>query len=943
MSVLREGSGTRWPTLAASAFVVSLIAVTVGLLFWLGGGGKENASAAGGGSTQFSLAQWADVDADWQFGNLNSNNSAYHEGEAIPYLLQVDNADIGAVYEFQLRYDCDKGGVNAFDFLTRYDRDRGTDPATALGLDPASPDATAPINDDPNHAFDASETARTWRVWGATFNSTPTGPMMADGSAPIDCASTTTSDEKRYDVDITATSSTVYLLWGGHLASGFDWGCRPGGTVGECPPVSDASAYCAVSLGACGISGAPFHQAVDVPGTGTGSRDRSIQPGAILPPRQPALVVTKECTAFVQVGETVFWSGTVTNANGIALLNITLTDDNGTPGDTSDDVNVVPVGLTDEDGDTQADDLADGASATWSYSRQVTAGDTDPIVNTIYASAVDAFGRVSSDTASCTTDIIHPDIEVTKSVNPTAVCAGSNFPVLYAFHVINAGDVALTGVTVTDTILGSLTAAFVAANGGSSTLAVGADIAFTAPSNISATTNNTVTAQGNALGLSPADSDSASATVTAFDCDIEVTKSVNPTAVCAGSDTAVTYTFHVINAGTVALTSVTVSDDVLGSLTANFVAANGGSSTLAVGADISFTVPSNISATTNNTVTAQGDALGLSPADSDSASATVTALECSIEVTKQCTSIAQIGDLINVQVTVTNGGEIDLTDIVVNDSHATNLSLVSGDTSNDGVLGTDEVWVYTGSHVAPDAASVTDTVVAEGKDVIGQNAVSDSADCVTVIDHLPVIEIEKSVDGSDPDDDFSDEEATAVGSIVTYKVVIDNDSSEPVTITSLLDDTYAGIVCRDSDGDDVIGQTLAADDGDGAGSMNGGPDEVTCTFKAQAPSTEETTVTDIVTVEVMDEQENTASGQDDAAIRTLPEDVLGPTPTPSPTPSPTPVVSPAVLPPTGGLGALTEEGSVVVMFVLLGLGLVVGGAWIIWSSRRWDSRRGSGS
>jgi hypothetical protein len=30
----------------------------------------------------------------------------------------------------------------------------------------------------------------------------------------------------------------------------------------------------------------------------------------------------------------------------------------------------------------------------------------------------------------------------------------------------------------------------------------------------------------------------------------------------------------------------------------------------------------------------------------------------------------------------------------------------------------------------------------------------------------------------------------------------------------------------------------------------------------------------------------------------------------------------------------------VVMFALLGLGLVVGGAWIIWSSRRWDSRRG---
>ena len=83
----------------------------------------------------------------------------------------------------------------------------------------------------------------------------------------------------------------------------------------------------------------------------------------------------------------------------------------------------------------------------------------------------------------------------------------------------------------------------------------------------------------------------------------------------------------------------------------------------------------------------------------------------------------------------------------------------------------------------------------------------------------------------------------------------------------------------------------------------------------------------------------TASDQDDAAITTLPVDVLGPTPTPSPTP----VASPAVLPPTGGLGALAEDGFAVILFALLGLGLVVGGAWIIWSSRRWDNRRGSRS
>jgi uncharacterized repeat protein (TIGR01451 family) len=302
-------------------------------------------------------------------------------------------------------------------------------------------------------------------------------------------------------------------------------------------------------------------------------------------------------------------------------------------------------------------------------------------------------------------------------------------------------------------------------------------------------------------------------------------------------------------------------------------------------------------------------------------------------VVKQCTSIAQIGDLINVTATVTNPGDTPLSGIAVSDDLAGDLSYVSGDTNSNGILDFGETWTFTGSHTATDAASVTDTVTAQGTDVL-ERTVSDEASCETEIDHLPTVEVAKTADGNDPNTDFSDAESTGIDSTVTYRVVIDNDSSEPVTITSLLDDTYPGIVCRDSDGVDVIGQTLEADDGDGAGTMNGGPDEVTCTFQAQAPSTGDTSVTDIVTVEVMDSQENTVSGQDDATVTTVPEAVLGPTPTPSPTP----VVSPAVLPPTGGLGVLTGTGSMVLLFALLGMGLVVGGAWIIWNSRRWDNR-----
>ncbi|KKL49482.1 hypothetical protein LCGC14_2315090, partial [marine sediment metagenome] len=105
-------------------------AVATALVLLLASPDSRNPAAAA--STQFSLAQWSDVGENWQFGNLERNDSAYHEGESIPYVLEIDKAVVGTTYEFQLRYDCDKGGVNAFDFLTQYDRDRGTDPAVAL-------------------------------------------------------------------------------------------------------------------------------------------------------------------------------------------------------------------------------------------------------------------------------------------------------------------------------------------------------------------------------------------------------------------------------------------------------------------------------------------------------------------------------------------------------------------------------------------------------------------------------------------------------------------------------------------------------------------------------------------------------------------------------------------------------------------------------------------
>ena len=45
-------------------------------------------------------------------------------------------------------------------------------------------------------------------------------------------------------------------------------------------------------------------------------------------------------------------------------------------------------------------------------------------------------------------------------------------------------------------------------------------------------------------------------------------------------------------------------------------------------------------------------------------------------------------------------------------------------------------------------------------------------------------------------------------------------------------------------------------------------------------------------------------------------------------------------PPTGGLAALVEDSSNLILFALIGLTLIGGSAWIVWSNRRWNNGSG---
>jgi hypothetical protein len=104
--------------------------------------------------------------------------------------------------------------------------------------------------------------------------------------------------------------------------------------------------------------------------------------------------------------------------------------------------------------------------------------------------------------------------------------------------------------------------------------------------------------------------------------------------------------------------------------------------------------------------------------------------------------------------------------------------------------------------------------------------------CAPVIgppDPPPTLQVGVRADGDDPDSDFEDPEITGDGSQVTFRVLIDNDSPFPATITSVLDDVLPA-ACLDTNGDSVVGLTLAADDGDAELVTADGPDAMVCTF-----------------------------------------------------------------------------------------------------------------
>jgi hypothetical protein len=602
----------------------------VGLVFAHHSTGSAAAQAAnldqcrnGGVATPQTFTQC--TGAAWVNGNAGASNSHYREGESISYRAAVTGLNSGDKVVLILGYDVIHSHKYAIDYLT--DLNRWQPPETTAAATPdvpcsgvspcagptlaAIPTPLGSIHVDPTKTLASGQCLGTTSSgsgplqpstsFGAVpaaernmefFNVSGTPTISYFGTTPDFTAPAGGDQEQQIQLSLTAASSQVEMAWGGHIATRLDWGCADG------------------PLSAGGISGSPYHMRLkDMTVNGVhvnlGNQDRSLSAAAIVFPPVITLTKTPSTTDVCNGSNTQVTYTYVVNNTGAIAVSGSVVDDNATPLNTADDVNIGTF-----------TNLAAGASQ--SFTHVFTVNGTRTNIATASATTSDGLSTNASATATVTGHAC--TISLTKTASVTNVCNGSNTPVTYTYVVKNTGDFFNVSGTVTDNVYGSI--------GAFGPLAPGASASLTKTAAVNGTVTNTGTATGTFNdAASTSASATASATVTGHTCSISLTKTPSVTSVCNSANTSVTYTYVVKNTGDFFNASGTVTDNVYGSIGAFGPLAPGASATLTKTAAVNGTV------TNIGTANATFDD-STSTTASATATATVTGHNCSISLTK---------------------------------------------------------------------------------------------------------------------------------------------------------------------------------------------------------------------------------------------------------------------------------------------------------------------
>ena len=484
--------------------------------------------------------------------------------------------------------------------------------------------------------------------------------------------------------------------------------------------------------------------------------------------QSPALSVVKTAisTDFAAAGESVDYSFTVTNDGNITLTGLTSIEDDKIGTINCFTGNIVP-----------------GGSETCTASYVITQADVDAgfVKNQAYAEN----GSLVSAPVNATIDAVQtPSIDFAKrAVTSSFTSAGD--VISYEFDVQNTGNVTLSGISLSDDLIASVSCP-------QTTLAPNASMVCSASYSVSqadvdagsVTNNAAITA--NPPNGAPAISEPSSAVV-----DSDSTPSMSFTKRALTSDFSMvgdvlSYEFDVANTGPITLSKIVITDSIIASVSCPRTTL-APAETMVCSANYSATQDDVNAGQVTNTATAaaelpNGAALP-SVEDTVVIDGTQTP-EMFIDKTANDTSFAAVGDTLSYTYVVRNTGNVTLTAISVTDDKIPSLScpattLAPG--TNFSCSGT-----YTVTQADIDAGGVTNIAQATATSPAG--AVPPATDSAVVnSDQAPALSLVKTAITAD---------YNSVGSALEYEYVVTNTGNvtltDPITVT---DDKIASVDC----------------------------------------------------------------------------------------------------------------------------------------------------
>jgi len=475
----------------------------------------------------------------------------------------------------------------------------------------------------------------------------------------------------------------------------------------------------------------------------------------------PAIVVRKQCPPPVCPDCLFTYTGSVSNSGNITLTNVIVMNDRPFP-------NTLVLGPT---------NLAPGEVIYFTDGYYLPGDSCGPWVDTLTATATSLCGSNVSHraTASCPA-ITSPQIRVSKVCTAEPIEPGG--VLTFAGVVANPGDVSLTNVVVVNSQPAPGTIVF-----GPTNLAPGDVISFTAsysvPRDACGPWSDTLTATGTSL-CGAAVSNSATASCPALiRPGLSVVKLCPSNAVPPGA--VLNFSGYVTNTGNVSLTNVLVLNDrpaantvVLGPLA---LAPGEGRSFTA-----SYTTPADACGPWVDTLTAHGTTICGSNVAATATASCAAETRAGIVVTKTCPPPIAPDCLLTFTGSVSNSGNVTLTNVIVSNDQPAPNTVVFGPTN----LAPGQILHFTGSYyVAKDACGPwIDTLVATATSICGTN-VTNSATAACPAMTTPRLAVAKvcPIDPVEPGGVLTFAGFVAnTGDISLTNVLVVNDQPAPNTI-----------------------------------------------------------------------------------------------------------------------------------------------------------------